>query len=429
QNPAALAAATIARELDDDELFGRAALTVVETWVLLGMASPRLDPEVMGLLDEAVERLGHTPIGIRLRAYRMDMLGVVAPRSVEEADELIAAARRSGDAAAVAAAMRLTEWASLTDIETIESMHAQLRGIGRQTGDPMSELATELSEVILRMINGDLAASVAAVGRFEDLVERFHLGVYRWLPAVWRVAQHVLAGRFDDAERAWSATTEGLAGKVARYAIAIASFSYFEICRQRGQLEPLVDAVGRSAARADDPAFRCAHVLALVETGNLSDARVAYAAHKARPIAPTALYFLPAQFHFRTLVAHRLDDAELGEDLYSLGKEFADLIVVGGPFAACYGSAQYALGLAASLCERWKDAEEHFTLARERNAAIESPPWVAYTEYDHALMLSRQGRAKDRTRARELGSSALAAAQALDMARLAREAGELLARL
>lgn len=64
---------------------------------------------------------------------------------------------------------------------------------------------------------------------------------------------------------------------------------------------------------------------------------------------------------------------------------------------------------------RWDEAERHFERALELNTQMESPPWVAHTRHDHALMLLRRGESKDEERGRELLEAACTAYEELGM--------------
>jgi class 3 adenylate cyclase len=429
QNDAALAAAAIARELGDDELFGHAALTIVEPWTLLGMTSSFADPAVISLLNEGAERLGNSSMGIRIREYLIQTMAAVDWASIEGAhEELVEQARELDDPALVAELLRdgleADQWL-VTDIDQIEAQQAEVRTRARVNRDPRLELQVALAAIIAPVVHGDVRKSENAIADFAALVEQHHLGVYRWLPVVCRTALQVLAGRFDDAERGRLSVLDGLSGAMARYARGISWFTYAELCRQRGQMELVLETVEKAGRRGADRTLESMHVLALIETGQLDEAHAVNTEYAARPRSPAAPYFRPAQMLHRAVVAHRLGDAGPAKELYELGWTWPDIWITAGPLMTCHGSVRYPLGLVSTLLERWDEAEEHFTLARARNAAIGSPPWVAHAEHDHAAMLLRRGRTEDRDRAGELAMSALATARQLGMKRLEFEVTEL----
>lgn len=196
------------------------------------------------------------------------------------------------------------------------------------------------------------------------------------------------------------------------------------LARDRGALEPMLDAVASQVGRlgSRDMGFVASYVVALMETERSDDAARIYKELMAGPPAPIASYFQPPAWFLHTLAAHRMGDAQSAQSLYADGEAFADLYIVVGPMTACLGSARYGLALAATLLERWDEAEEQFVEARRRNDALGSPQWVAYVEQDHADMLIRRGRQTDRERAVDLATHALATAEELGMARLASDA-------
>jgi class 3 adenylate cyclase len=425
-----LAAADLARELDDDELFGRAALSAVEDWVLIGFASPRVDDDVVQVLEEAVARLGESVTGVRLESYLIAMLAVSGPTYDDlRGAELVERARRLHDPGTLVAAYMVGQWSPTMSPGEVDAIHDELRALGRTYGDPFALLGAEMSEVFHGACAGSRDRVEAAIATFEDVVDRMRLRSYRWQPRMWRMALSLLGGHYDDAERQFAALTEGLDGKVARYALGMAGITYFQICRDRGRVDEVLDATARLAPRIVDYGFTAAHVLGLVEMGRLSEARDVYDAARDRRTQRSASVHEPSNWHLRTLVDHRLGETDLAASDYANGLEFGHLHVVAGVFSCSFGSAQYGLGLRADQLERWDDADEHFRLARERNTAIGSPPWVAYAEHDHACSLARRGRARDKARAKKLATSALTTADQLGMARLAFEARETLAGL
>jgi tetratricopeptide (TPR) repeat protein len=432
QKDAALAAAAVARELDDTELFSRAALSIVEDWVLLGFVSGKPDPDVVAILDEAVAREGDTVMGVRLQSYLWNTRNAVSADGFNtNGPELVAKARRLRDGGALLAALTVFQWTPDTARlrKMAESMHGEMRALGRTLGDPLALLGAETSEVVVSMNLGDVERSQAAIAAFDDIVEQARLRSYRWQPRMWRAAHSLLAGQFDDAEATLATAAEGLSGKVARYALAQLGITYFQVCRDRGRLESLLDATARLAQRIPDFSFLASHALALVETGRADDAVGYYRGTLDRCVQQFDSYFSSALWFMQTLTEHRVGIDDLAAECHEQGREYADIIVVGGALSVCWGSAQYALGLRADQLERWDDADEHFRLARERNEAIGSPPWVAYAEHDHARSLARRGRVRDKTRAKKLAASALTTADQLGMARLAFEAKETLAGL
>jgi tetratricopeptide (TPR) repeat protein len=106
--------------------------------------------------------------------------------------------------------------------------------------------------------------------------------------------------------------------------------------------------------------------------------------------------------------------------LYELLAPYADHCVVIP--TVCCGSAARPLGLLATACGRFDDAERHFDQALETNARIRSPLWVAHTQRDYAWMLVRRDGPGDHDRARVLLDEALSTARELGLHAVARKA-------
>ena len=426
QKGAALAAAAVARELGDGELLGRAALAALEGWVLLAMSSPVPDPDVIGLLDEAIEAIGTTPLGIRLRAFRMISLSVTEPTqwSTAAGRALVEDARRSGDEEALLAALTVNLPDDLSNRDAHDRAHEEVRSLARRCGTPEWELAADFAAVCIAMVHGDVPAALDAKARVAASIDTLHLRSYRTWVRQFEAGFCLLAGRFDAAEEHLRSVADGLTGKERRMAFSQAGITYFMLARDRGALEPMLDAVASQVGRlgSRDMGFVASYVVALMETERSDDAARIYKELMAGPPAPIASYFQPPAWFLHTLAAHRMGDAQSAQSLYADGEAFADLYIVVGPMTACLGSARYGLALAATLLERWDEAEEQFVEARRRNDALGSPQWVAYVEQDHADMLIRRGRQTDRERAVDLATHALATAEELGMARLASDA-------
>ena len=92
------------------------------------------------------------------------------------------------------------------------------------------------------------------------------------------------------------------------------------------------------------------------------------------------------------------------------------------PGAASYGSAARFLGMLATTCGRWDDAEAHFQHAIAQNTRLASPPLVAHTTCDLARMLTLRRAPGDLEHARALLTTVGKDADALGLVALSRKA-------
>jgi hypothetical protein len=114
-----------------------------------------------------------------------------------------------------------------------------------------------------------------------------------------------------------------------------------------------------------------------------------------------------------------LDDAARAETLYELLSPYAGSVAHLGSNCLCFGSISHHLGMLATTLTRWDAVEQHFRDALKMDRQLESPPFVAHTQYAWADMLVRRGRPEDQTAALDLIGQALTTAESLGMQRLA----------
>jgi hypothetical protein len=89
----------------------------------------------------------------------------------------------------------------------------------------------------------------------------------------------------------------------------------------------------------------------------------------------------------------------------------------GMPALSC-GSAELFLGLAAATTGRWQLADEHVSLAMERNARSGNRAWSVHGMYEYARLLARRGDPGDAQRVRDLLRDCLAGATEMGMTRV-----------
>jgi hypothetical protein len=85
----------------------------------------------------------------------------------------------------------------------------------------------------------------------------------------------------------------------------------------------------------------------------------------------------------------------------------------------CMPSVNHHLGLLATPLEDWSNAEAHFTAAIRRATDMDAKPFLAHTQLALARMLTRRNKPSDRSKAHQLLSAAITAAEELSMRTLA----------
>ncbi len=118
-------------------------------------------------------------------------------------------------------------------------------------------------------------------------------------------------------------------------------------------------------------------------------------------------------------------DRALAQPLYDAVAPYAAGVAALAPVLPL-GSMARVSGRLATLLERWNDAEQHFEMALEHNAAMGFAAWVAWTELNYGEMLLRRGGADDCDRGVALLRQALAFASESGMAKVQRDSERLL---
>src|SRR5262249_57151322 len=114
-------------------------------------------------------------------------------------------------------------------------------------------------------------------------------------------------------------------------------------------------------------------------------------------------------------VTATVGDAERAAALMEQLQPYGHLNVVVGPGLGCFGAVARYLGLLATTCGRFADAEHYFTHALALNTRLGGRAWVAHTQADFAAMLLRRGKPGHAAQAAPLRAPALPAARALCM--------------
>ena len=72
--------------------------------------------------------------------------------------------------------------------------------------------------------------------------------------------------------------------------------------------------------------------------------------------------------------------------MYPELEQLAGTNVMIGQRVACYGSVDRYLGMLAATLGEWGRAEQHFEQAMALNRQMDTPTWLAHTEYEYARL-------------------------------------------
>lgn len=424
------AAASLARQLGDAELLGRAALVLQDT------SEPDWLPGVRSWCHAALAALGERDTSLRAQLLAQEAMtwlwGDEFDRLQAASAEAVAMAVRLDEPMALATALRARQLARSTPhgVEERLELADRMQALGERTKDAGACMWGRLwrFEALLQL--GRVDAAEAELDRLERVVVAVRRPLARWHLLRSQTAVHIARGRF----------AEGLA--TAEEGIALASQGGYS----GGVFALLAAKFGIATATGADivePEELHPENLAggwgpmpssAVAEWHLACGRLDEVHRRYRHFPPPAWVpppFLGMVFEaLRAILATAVGDTAGADLAYRRLLPHAHLHVTGGAGAVVTrGSAQHHLGLAAAGCGRIDDAVEHLRAAVAANAAAGLPPCTADSQGQLAEILYERDRPGDRTAAARAATDAKGTAERLGMGPVAARAGALLARL
>jgi tetratricopeptide (TPR) repeat protein len=431
---AAWRAVALAREQDDVELLGRAALVIGALGYLGGGRAPvAVDLERRALLEEAAKRLGDRDPGLLARLLARLALELAYTderwRMAQLTQRAVELARQAGDSVALGSALSVMDsilWGPDQVQDRVAAADELIR-LADGVGD--KELALQgyawRLQAVLEM--GDAAAFAADVTRYQALARELRQPLFIGYADMFSALRAGLAGRFDEMEHL---AVEALAGGQRQNELAPAYFGaqMFWVWWQQGRLgevEPVLVEIIEEAP-ATFPAARAGMALLLVELDRRDEAAAlldSLAGSEFEDLPRDTSW--PVCMTLLTPVCAALGDEDRAAMLHRLLLPFANrTIVAGPPPAGCYGPAAHYLGMLAATMDRTEEAAANFLLALQLSETMGAPAFVAHARCEYGGLLVREGRLPEGRRHLE---QAAAAADGLGFARLARRARSLAA--
>ena len=417
-------AAAIARRRDDATLLGRVALASAG----LRWTGGVLHADVVSLLAEAVDAVGESDDALLARLlarHASFMLFIDQTRMASLAEQAVDAATRSGDPGALARALTVRLWTMTNPAQRPEwaATHAEVARLAELAGDVDLAHSNRQSIMIRAAQDSDRAEMDASLA---DVVQRAERSRSPFLLATAATAQGMVAaldGRYDDVERFCGQLLTH--GRRVGDRVMVANFGVvlYPVWRERGRLHEFETATIRAVEESPAvAAWRAGLAHLLCEIGKLDDARShvdALAANglEAIPDDLARPYALAAMAE--AVVA--LGDRELAMTVRRELLPMAGLGVLLG-VTAYHGVADRYLGLLAMVLDDHDQAVDDLTRAIALHEQMQSPPWIARTQYDLARALVRRGRPGDVDRGISLLNRALETANAVGMPKLVEEA-------
>jgi DNA-binding SARP family transcriptional activator len=369
-----LSAFEAARRTADAGTMGRAALGIGGPWTTTG----EVDTEQVAALEASVTALEGTDDD-RLRAVllaRLTRAVRYAPgfgdRGPLLAESALAAARRSGDAASLSAAL-LAQRVVLHGPEGIRERLDAADDLTR-LADAGGRVTDMLDAGPIRIMTlfeaGEHVRADEAVRRYAELADESRRPYHRWCATYLRAVVATRSGRFDAATHHIEAARDiGLGAQLADV-LTVYGAQTVMLLREEGRLGELEAFIRALNERGPTPRWSELLAWVLASAGRIDEALAVLPARVTRRRDPQ--WLAAATFTAETVALAGLE--ERARTLYADLVPYAGTDVVVGPGVAWIGPMDHSLGvLAAGL--GWLDvAERHFTRALEATAALGTCP-------------------------------------------------------
>lgn len=417
-------AARAAEAEGDSITLARAALGLGGVWVrehrLMEEAErvAALQRRALATLPEEATIL-HTRLTTRLAAEHVYRGGPVA--AVEAG---VDAARRTGDARALAEALSLCHHALLTPEHARHrlSVAHELITVASVAGDGVLSLIGLCWRAVDLFLLGDPAANTA-LAELRLRADTIRCQSILFIVRAMEVMLAVRAGQFTQAEQLATACYElgsevGDADALAYYGAHLAGIRVFQ--GREAELADLAASIATSPTLTErDRVFSSAAALFALRGGHPHQARVMLEGLKRDglcSIVPTSAWLLTMLAVVELAAA--LKDSQTAQAAYDALAPYAELPIMASLAVVCFGSVHRPLALAALTCGKIDLAIEHFTAAVKANERLGHRPAAIQARADLALALLQRAGTSDERRGRTLIQEASAEAETLGMSGL-----------
>jgi len=400
-----LEAVTLAKQLGDNDLLGRAALSLGG----FGLSPGIVDSELVNVLEEALAAAD--PADSALRARLLVRLAVAIywcnepDRREGLVDEAVAIARRLGDPATLAFVLDQGRIAT-SGPDTLERELAwahELFALSEQLGDHEAAVRARIWHIDLLLELDDLPAADMAIATLDRIATDVRDPRARSYIPLHRARRALMEGRADEAERlidegvklAWSlqdSTVPILAGA-----------QLFSLRRTQGRLGELENAVHQFADSLPAmPAWRCALAVLYLDDGRELEARreLEHLAARGFRNFPRDNVWMVSMSLLAEL-CEGLHDGERAAQVEKLLTPFAARNVV-SPEGIFGGPVTRYLALCAAARDDWDAACAHMTAGREAAERLSLGPMLALLDLDEARVLARRDGPGDAAAAQRL---------------------------
>jgi class 3 adenylate cyclase/tetratricopeptide (TPR) repeat protein len=422
-----LEAAQLARQRDDADALGRAALANTRGHLTTNVGI--VDDAKVAMLEAAIAAVGDRALPSRARLLATLGLELVFSgdwrRCLALSDEALALARSLNDPETLASVLVARFFpAQVPDLlEERLANTAELLTAAEAASDPA--LATTAH--LLRGRAAFEASHLEEAQRSFDTADRLsaELGqpALRYRVVYPLASWHIALGRFPEAERLISEAREMGHASGQPEADRHSAWQLWCLGFAQGRLDDeVISLLEAEASRVHLPMNDSLLALAACEMGRDHEARAALDRHTSTPV-PFNLWWLLATTNWAAVAAH-LGDTTHAERLAALLRPYAGqavpLMTLPTPCVA------HSLGLLSTTLGRYDEAETWFPTAAATHERLGAAHWLTLTRLEWARMLLARRATGDAERARELLGQALLTARELGLEHLERRAVALL---
>jgi tetratricopeptide (TPR) repeat protein len=391
------------------------------------------DPFLVPLLERALSAIGATDSTERVKLLARLATAIrddpSRDRRVRIAEEAVQIARRLEDPETLAFALE-GQWTAVEGPDYpgggIEP-GALLIKLGDQTGDKERALIGHQYRLNSFWTLADRIGVDLELDAMASLADGLGQPAQQWMLGSDQTMLALMEGRLADAEQLIPDTLSLGRRSQSWNAVVSERFALFVLRRAQGRLAAFEDTIKRSVHEYPPLfRFRCAVAHVYGELGRERDAGAALdelMTHDLGNEHVDAEWLLSI-----TLLADPcafVGDRDAAGRLHRLLAPYEGLYTV-APVEATFGSVARALGVVASVLERFDAAERYFEVAIETERKMNARPWLAHTRHNLATMLLRRGAVGDKERAYALLQDAHDTYRQLGMKSWAARAHELL---
>jgi DNA-binding SARP family transcriptional activator len=416
------AAAAVARENGREDLLARAVLGFAGSWTLSRVG---VEPMSVSLLEEALDTVGsaHPVLRARLLTRLSEELYYTPERErrVELSAEALRHAQRSGDKAALAAALgaRHTAIWGQQPAENRREVARKMAQLGDDASDPEIALQAAAWSFADLLELGDLEEADAGLARVVQLAEELRQPAYRWWAHMLSATRAHLAGEFAEAESRLHEA--GLWGRRAHIPTA-EMYEAGQLCflrLEQGRAGEVVELMQRVAPLYPAvTSIRCMLAQACAEAGLEDEAREYLQSMTSDEAAQSMMNASwSVGMYALAMACTRLGDTDLAPRLYRALSPLENYCHVAFRGATFQGAVARTLGVLAATAGRHEEAERHLSRAIEQNESMGALPQLARAQRDLGLLLRSRG---DADKATALLESARALGTRLGMGDLTR---------